>query len=186
MKKFTLATILALSALTATAAEVRLEAQDANGQGTTASQTVYEIGLKESITKNLAGDIVVKNYRTNNTDILSTRYEAGLTGSVPVGPVSAYTRVAVGEQFVSGSGGTSYYSVEPGVNVPVTLFPGTSISLGYRFQDTFADNKNDTTRTWRGKLGYDLNKSNTVYVGYDQQRGDSQQNITKVGYIHRF
>lgn len=186
MKKFTLATILALSALTATAAEVRLEAQDANGQGTTASQTVYEFGFKEAITKNFAGDIAVKNYRTNNTDILSTRYEAGLTGSVPVGPVSAYTRVAVGEKFVSGSGGFSYYAVEPGVSVPVALFSGTTVSLGYRFQDTFADNKADTTRTWRGKLGYDLDKSNTVYVGYDQQRGDSQQNITKVGYVHRF
>ena len=186
MKKFTLATILALATLTATAAEVRLEAQDANGQGTTASQTVYEIGVKESITKNFAGDISVKNYRTNNTDILSTRYEAGLTGSVPVGPVSAYTRVAVGEKFVSGSGGFSYYSVEPGVIVPVTYFPGTTVSLGYRFQDSFNDSRNDTTRTWRGKLGYDLDKTITVYVGYDQQRGDSQQNITKVGYVHRF
>jgi len=184
MKKFTLATILALSALTATAAEVRLEAQDANGQSTTASQTGYEFGFKEAITKNLAGDIAVKNYRTNNTNILSTRYEAGLTGSVPVGPVSAYTRVAVGEQFVSGSGGTSYYSVEPGVSVPIVK--GLGLSLGYRFQDTFADNKADTTRTWRGKLGYDLTKTSTVYVGYDQQRGDSQQNITKVGYVHRF
>ena len=186
MKKFTLATILALATLTATAAEVRLEAQDANGQGTTASQTVYEIGVKESITKNFAGDIAVKNYRTNNTDILSTRYEAGLTGSVPVGPVSAYTRVAVGEKFVSGSGGFSYYSVEPGVTASIPVVKGLGLSLGYRFQDTFADNKNDTTRTWRGKLGYDLDKSNTVYVGYDQQRGDSQQNITKVGYVHRF
>jgi hypothetical protein len=186
MKKFTLATILALATLTATAAEVRLEAQDANGQGTTASQTVYEIGVKESITKNFAGDIAVKNYRTNNTDILSTRYEAGLTGTVPVGPVSAYTRVAVGEKFVSGSGGFSYYSVEPGVVAPITVVPGLAVSLGYRFQDAFADNKADTTRTWRSKLGYDLSKTSTVYVGYDQQRGDSQQNITKVGYVHRF
>lgn len=186
MKKITLSVLLALSALTATAAEVRLEAQDANGQGSTASQTVYEIGIKESINKNFAGDIAVKNYRTNNTDILSTRYEAGLTGSVPVGPVSAYTRVAVGEKFVSGSGGVSYYSVEPGVVAPIAFVPGLALSVGYRFQDTFADNKNDTTRTWRSKLGYDLTKTSTVYIGYDQQRGDSEQNITKVGYIHRF
>jgi hypothetical protein len=186
MKKFTLAAILALATLTASAAEISLEAQDANGQGTTASQTVYQIGVKESITKNFAGDITFKNYRTNNTDILSTRYEAGLTGSVPVGPVSAYTRVAVGEKFTSGSGGFSYYSVEPGVVAPVAFVPGLAVSLGYRFQDAFADNKADTTRTWRSKLGYDLTKTSTVYVGYDQQRGDSQQNITKVGYIHSF
>jgi hypothetical protein len=186
MKKITLATILALAAFAATAAEVRIEAQNANGVGTTADQRVYELGVKESITKNFAGDIVVKNYRTDNTNVLSTRYEAGLTGAVPVGPVSSYTRVAVGEKFVSGASGYSYYSVEPGVVVPVTYFPGTTVSLGYRFQDTFSDNRNDTTRTWRSKLGYDLNKTSTVYVGYDQQRGDSEQNITKVGYIHRF
>jgi len=186
MKKITLATILALATLTATAAEVRLEAQNANGVGTTADQRVYELGIKESITKNFAGDIVVKNYRTDNTDILSTRYEAGLTGAVPVGPVSAYTRVAVGEKYVSGSGGFSYYSVEPGVVAPITVVPGLALSVGYRFQDAFADNKNDTTRTWRSKLGYDLTKSDTVYVGYDRQRGDSEQNITKIGYIRRF
>jgi hypothetical protein len=186
MKKITLSVLLALSALTATAAEVRLEAQDANGQSGTASQTVYEFGIKESFTKNFAGDLAVKNYRTDNTDILSTRYEAGLTGSVPVGPVSGYTRVAVGEKFVSGSGGFSYYSVEPGVSASIPGVKGLGLSVGYRFQDAFADNKNDTTRTWRTKLGYDLNPANTVYVGYDSQRGDSNQNITKVGYIHRF
>jgi hypothetical protein len=186
MKKITLSVLLALSALTATAVEVRLEAQDANGTKGTAGQTVYEIGIKESINKNFAGDIVVKNYRTDNTDVLSTRYEAGLTGSLPIGPISGYTRVAVGEKYVSGNGGFGYYSVEPGVNAPITFVPGLSLGLGYRFQSAFNDNQNDTTRTWRTKLGYDLNKSNTVYVGYDSQRGDSNQNITKVGYIHRF
>ena len=186
MKKITLATIFALAAFTATAAEVRIEAQNANGQGTTADQRVYELGVKESINKNFAGDIVVKNYRTETTNVLSTRYEAGLTGTVPVGPVSAYTRVAVGERYVSGANGYSYYSVEPGVVAPITFVPGLSASVGYRFQDSFSDNRNDTTRTWRSKLGYDLNKTSTVYIGYDQQRGDSEQNITKVGYIHRF
>jgi predicted porin len=177
---------LALATLTASAAEIKIEAQNSNGQGTTADQRVYELGIKESINKNFAGDIVIKNYRTETTNVLSTRYEAGLTGTVPVGPVSAYTRVSVGENYTSGATGFSYYAVEPGVIAPITFVPGLALSVGYRFQDAFSDNRNDTTRTWRSKLGYDLNKTSTVYIGYDQQRGDSEANITKVGYVHRF
>jgi hypothetical protein len=183
MKKIALATVLALAATMASAAEVRLEAQDANGTNTTAGQRVYELGVKQAITNDLAGDIVVKNYRTDGTDKLSTRYEAGLTGSVTTGPVGVYFRGAVGEKYVSGANGFSYYSVEPGIAVKKGL---VGASLGYRFQDTFSNSQNDTTRTWRAKLGYDVTKNDTVYVGYDRQRGDSDQNITKVGYIHRF
>lgn len=183
MKKIALATILALAATMATAAEVRLEAQDANGTQGTAGQRVYELGVKESISNNIAGDIVVKNYRTDNTNTLSTRYEAGLTATTSVGVVSPYARVAVGEKYVSGANGFSYYSVEPGVGVkqgPV------GVSLGWRYQTAFSDSQNDETRTWRAKLGYDVTKSDTVYVGYDRQRGDSNQNITKIGLVHRF
>lgn len=186
MKNFALATVLALTAFCATAAEVKIEAQNAVGEGTTANQTVYELGIKEVINSNFAGDIVVKNYRTDGTDVLSTRYEAGLTGTMPAGPVGLYTRVAVGEKYKSGSNGFSYYSVEPGVSATIPSVTGLSASLGYRFQDAFADGHSDMTRTWRSKLSYDLNKTNAVYVGYDRQRGDSEANITKVGYIHRF
>ena len=187
MKNFALATVLALTAFCATAAEVKIEAQNAVGEGTTANQTVYELGIKEAINSNFAGDIVVKNYRTDGTDVLSTRYEAGLTGTASLfGPVSGYTRVSIGENYKSGSDGFSYYAVEPGVSTPISYFPGVSASLGYRFQDAFGSGHSDTTRTWRSNLSYDLNKTNAVYLGYDVQRGDSEANITKVGYVHRF
>ena len=184
MRKFALATLLAFAAFSASAVEVKLEAQNSAGQNGTADQTVYEFGLKEKINSNFAGDVIVKNYRTDGTDVLSTRYEAGLTGTAPAGPVGLYTRVAVGEKYTSGSDGFSYYSVEPGVSVPV--IQGVSASLGYRFQDAFGSGHSDTTRTWRSKVSYDINKTSTVYLGYDSQRGDSDANITKVGYVHRF
>jgi len=183
MKKLVIAAVLATVAGMVSAAEVRLEGQDANGTNGTASQRVYELGIKESINNNLAGDIVVKNYRTDGTDALATRYEAGLTASTSVGLVSPYARVAVGEKQVSGASGFSYYSVEPGVAVKQGA---VGVSLGYRFQDAFSNSQNDTTRTWRAKLGYDVTKNDTIYIGYDRQRGDSDQNITKVGLIHRF
>ena len=186
MRKFALATVLALAAFGATAAEVKLEAQNSVGQNGTADQQVYEFGLKEKINNNFAGDVVVKNYRTDGTDVLSTRYEAGITASNTYGLFSPYTRVAIGEKTTSGSAGYGYYSVEPGVAVPLTAFPGTTVQLGYRYQDAFANGHSDLTRTWRSKLGYDINGTNNVYIGYDSQRGDSSANIVKAGYVHKF
>lgn len=188
MKKIALATVMALAlATSAMAVEVKIEAQDSNGQNGTASQRVYELGLKQKLNDNFAGDIIVKNYRTDGTDALSTRYEAGLTAGAPItGPLSGYTRVAIGEKYKSGSAGYGYYSVEPGLGVAFSYFPGLSASVGYRFQDAFADGKSDLTRTWRTKVGYDLTKVDNVYVGYDVQRGDSDANIAKIGYIRRF
>lgn len=186
MKKIALATVLALAVFGATAAEVKLEAQNSVGQNGTADQQVYEFGFKENINKNFAGDVVIKNYRTDGTDVLSTRYEAGITASNTYGLFTPYTRVAIGEKTTSGSAGYGYYSVEPGVSVPLSYLPGTSVQVGYRYQDAFTSGHNDLTRTWRTKVGYDLTKTSNVYVGYDVQRGDSQANIAKIGYVHKF
>jgi len=187
MKKIVLASLMSLVAFSALAAEVRIEGQNAQGQNGTADQRVFELGVKESFTSNLAGDLVVKNYQTDNTNTLATRIEGGLTASQTFNAgvaVTPYVRGAIGEKFVSGSTGFSYYSVEPGVSA--ALGNGVSASLGWRFQDAFDSAKNDQTRTWRAKLGYDIAKNSTVYIGYDVQRGDSDQNITKVGFVQRF
>ena len=185
MKKIALATVLALAATLASAVEVRLEGQDADGKNGTASQTVFEGSVKQSINNNFAGDVTFKQYRTDGTNALANRIEAGLTGTAGLyGPVNGYVRGALGEKYASGSAGYGYYSVEPGV--AAALGYGFSAQLGWRFQSAFNDANNDTTRTWRAKLGYDVTKADTLYVGYDRQRGDSEQNIAKVGYIHRF
>jgi predicted porin len=118
---------------------------------------------------------------------LATRIEAGLTASETFNAgvaVTPYVRGALGEKFVSGSSSFTYYSVEPGV--AAALGNGVSASLGWRFQDAVDNNKNDQTRTWRAKLGYDIAKNSTVYIGYDIQRGDSDQNIAKIGFVQRF
>ena len=187
MRKILIASVLALAAMSASAVELRLEAQDANGQNGTASQTVYELGVKQSINANFAGDLAVKQYRADTTNALANRVEAGLTGTMPLySIINGYTRVAIGENYISGASGYSYYSVEPGVSAAIKYMPGTTVSLGYRYQDAFNSGHNDLTRTVRAKVGYDITKNNNVYIGYDSQRGDADQNITKIGYIHRF
>jgi hypothetical protein len=188
MKKFALATVLALAATMASAVEVRVEGQDSDGKNGAVGSTNYELSVKEAINKNFAADVTTTQYRTDGTNTLANRFEAGVTASTgyTLGvPFTAYTRVAIGQKFVDNAGSFGYYSIEPGVAVPVAS-TGVTASLGYRFRDAFSDAQNDLTRTWRTKVGYDINANNNVYVGYDRQRGDNDQNITRVGYIHRF
>lgn len=188
MKKLALAAVLALAATMASAVEVRVEGQDADGKNGSVSQNVYELSVKEAINKNFAGDVTVKQYRTDGTNALANRVEAGVTASngYTLGvPFTAYTRVALGQKFVNNAGSFGYYSIEPGVAVPVAS-TGATVSLGYRFQSAFNDDQNDTTRAWRAKLGYDVTKSDNVYVGFDRVRGDTDQNVARLGYIHRF
>ena len=49
MKKIALATVLALAATMASAVEVRLEGQDADGKNGTSNSTIYELGVKQAI-----------------------------------------------------------------------------------------------------------------------------------------
>lgn len=185
MKKFALATLLALVAVTASAVEVRVEGADADGKNGSPNQNIYELSVKESINKNFAGDLTVNQSRTEGTHALANRTEAGVTASTSYAGSTPYARVAIGQKFINNQNSFGYYSIEPGVSVPVAT-TGATVSLGYRFREAFNDNNADTTRTWRAKLGYDINSTNNVYVGYDRERGDTQQNITKVGYIHAF
>lgn len=184
MKKIALATVLALAATLASAVEVRVEAQDADGKNGTASQTVGELSVKQAINTNFAGDVTIKQYRTDGTNALANRVEAGVTASNTYGNFTPYARVALGEKYASGNAGYSYYSVEPGV--AVSVFPAVTATVGYRFQNAFSDSQNDLTRTARFKVGYDVTKADNVYVGFDRVRGDSEQNVARLGYIHRF
>ena len=88
MKKIALATVLALAATLASAVEVRVEGQDADGKNGTAGSTNYELSVKQAITNNVAGDVVATQYRTDGTKALANRFEAGVTGSTALfGPI---------------------------------------------------------------------------------------------------
>jgi hypothetical protein len=170
------------------AASATIEYQNLNGvQNTPADQQRISLSVKEAINSNFTGDVNFSNTwnNTSTSDALnSTRLEGGLTGTVPVySSLRGYTRVAVGQKFTTTTNFT-YYSVEPGVSLP--LGAGFTANAGYRFRNAFDTGNNDTTRTWRTLVNYEINKGNSVGVGYDSQRGDSNQNIFRVNYTRGF
>ena len=90
MKKIVIAS-LALFASLAFAGSVTVEGQDQFGDKGAKGSTNYKLEVKESITKELAGDVSITQAQQDVTKTLSTRPELALTGTLPVGPVGVYT-----------------------------------------------------------------------------------------------
>jgi long-subunit fatty acid transport protein len=184
MKK--IATIAALMAATtlASAANITVEGQIQNGDRGARDSDNYALSVQQSINKTFAADIGFTAFQQDGTKALSNRLEAGITGTVPVGPVNLYTRVAVGEKFNNGSD-FEYYSVEPGVTY--TMFDKLTARVGYRFRNGFGTNGNlDTTHTARAGVSYAITKNDSVGIRYDLVRGDSFNHSYNLAYTHSF
>ena len=178
--------ILAIVALAATglayADSVSLEGQHINNVGASA-QTQYVLGVKKDLTSMFAADVSFANAQTDGTNALSTRLEAGLTGTMPVGPVNVYTRAATGEKYTNTTS-FGYYSIEPGVAVP---FGALTAKVGYRYRSAYdSDVNNDQTHTMRYSLSYALSRADTIGVRYDRVKGDNDQKITAVTFTRSF
>jgi len=184
MKKIvTIAALMAATTL-ASAASITIEGQDQQGHRGARDSTNYSLSVKYPVNKTFAADIGFTAYQQDGTKALSNRLEAGVTGTMPVGPVSLYARVAVGEKFSNGAD-FEYYSVEPGVVYNFT--DKLSGKVGYRFRNGFGNNGNfDTTHTARAGVSYALTKQDTVGVRYDQVRGDSFNHSFNFAYTRSF
>jgi len=160
----------------------------ANKQQTSKQQAI-NLSVTEKINDNFTADVLVKTV-VNNTNsshgINGSRVEVGVTGGMPVfGPVSAYTRVALGQNFNTGNN-FSFYSVEPGVAVVVPGITGLTAKVGYRFRDATGTANSDRSETTRFGLAYQLSTKDAVGFGYDHQHGNSSQNVVKLSYTRSF
>jgi hypothetical protein len=184
MKKIFAILAMAASA-SAFAVTAGLEYQNQTGVNGTADSQNIGLSVKEKINDAFSGDVAFSNTNKETTGaISSTRLEAGLTASKTYGIVSPYARVALGQKYTSTTNFT-YYSVEPGVSLPIGS-TGLTAKVGYRYR-TATDSANaDTTRTARAGLSYALTPKDTIGVRYDRQRGDSEQNIWAVNYTRGF
>lgn len=180
MKKIFAILALAISA-SAFADSATVEYAGVNNIGS-ADQSQLKLSVSHVFTKNISGDVSITQTQTDGTNALGTRVEAGSTLSNSYGPVVGYTRLAVGEKY-SNTTQFSYYSVEPGIKVPMgQLTP----FIGYRFRNAFDTANNDTTRTVRVGTTYALTKVDTIGIRFDRIRGDATQNVTAVSYTRGF
>jgi long-subunit fatty acid transport protein len=184
MKKVFVTAALLAATTFANAVSVTVEGQVQQGHRGARDSDNYAFGVKESINKTFAADLSFTAYQQDVTKALSNRLEGGITGTMPVGPVNLYTRVAVGEKFTNGND-FEYYSVEPGVTY--TMFDKLTARVGYRFRNGFGANGNlDTTHTARAGVSYAITKNDTVGVRYDQVRGDSFNHSVNFAYTRSF
>ena len=150
-----------------------------------ADQSSWSLAVRENINKNFLGDVGVLQINQNSNNALaSTRLEAGVTGLLPTKFATLYTRTGIGERYIS-TGSYGYYSVEPGVSVPMGS-SGFTARAGWRFRTPFNTAMNDTTRTWRAGVGYAVTKQDTIGVRYDRVQGDADQKTINVNYTRNF
>jgi hypothetical protein len=167
------------------AGTVTVEGSKANTIGGN-DQMNTNFSLSESINNTFSVHTQLSSSQTDNTNAVSTRLEVGGTATTKLfGPVSGYTKVAVGQRY-STSGSFTYYSIEPGVSVP--LSSSLTAKVGYRYR-TAAENANvnkDTTDTVRVGVTYTINKKDAVGVRFDRVTGDSRQDGYAVFYSRSF
>lgn len=181
--------ILALSILsvsTAYAASGTLEYQNVNGVQGTPDTRQYRLGVAEKINDNFAGDVsFLTTAKESNGSLSSSRIEGGLTGSYAYTYFTPYVRVATGQKFTTTNNFT-YYSIEPGVSVPIAS-TGLTAKVGWRYRNAYDPNAYaDDTRAWRGTLSYAITPKDSVAVRYDRVRGDVNQDIWVFGYTRGF
>jgi hypothetical protein len=181
MKKVIVLAALAISSLvmadSVTLQSARVRVVDA------ADQQQVKLQVKHDFTKNLAGDFSITQTQTDVSNALGNRIEAGLTPTLGLGPVTGYTRVALGQK-TSNTQAFGYYSIEPGVSAPVGP---VVIKAGIRWRSaTDSVVNNDQTHTKRIGVSYRLTKTDTIGLKYDRVRGDATPNVTAVNYTHSF
>jgi hypothetical protein len=193
MKK--IVAILALALTTSAFADkIIIEARDAQGattsgphtSGTTSTdQYQYKLTYAKDVDPNWQVDYSIIAVQTQSTELTAgSRIEAGAMYKNRIGGLPVYLRGGYGLKTTT-TANFAYYSVEPGVMIPMGNFTGR---VGYRWRDAVdpAATRADETRTWRYGLGYNVTKDSSVWLRYDKMRGDTAQNVTFVAFEHKF
>ena len=183
MKKLLATAILGLASLTAFAGSATVERSNVEGVNGAKNGVGYLVNWNENITKNLDGGFQMTTAQTDGTNSVSTRVETSLTPKYDLGYATAYFKGSVGVK-LNTLGSNEFYSVEPGVIVPLGY--GFSTRIGYRYRAAFNSSIADTTETARVGVTYALTKKDAFTVRFDRQRGDSDQNSWNFAYTRGF
>ena len=127
---------------------------------------------------------------SGNNNPMTNTAEARVQRMVEVYPgLHLGGRLGIGEVFngVDQAGKTvdfGYYTAEP--KAEYFLTEKLSALASWRFRDSFKDNNEYLTRTWKAGFGYDVTKKDLVEVKYFQQRGDYKSNGVALEYTRGF
>jgi len=184
MKKFIVMAALLATGTAFAGGFGAVEYSSRDGVDSTTDARATKITMGTDINQMFKADFSLRQKTDTSSNLSDTRFEGGLTGSVPVaGSLSAYGRLGVGEKFKSATNYT-YYSVEPGIKYAVT--PVLSVKAGYRYRAAMDSANADTTRAYRLGAEYALTKNYFVGLGYDSVRGDSDYNATNISVGFKF
>lgn len=150
-----------------------------NGRDNTQDATAVSLTVGQHINQYVDGELYAR-VKQNDDDTNNTRVEGAVVGKYPLlTGVTLYTRGAIGDKF-DGTDDATYWSVEPGIKAQLTS--DLAVKTGLRFRDSFNDNGNDSTRTYRLGAEYALNKTSVITAGYDRSLGDSEYDSIGLGY----
>jgi hypothetical protein len=184
MKKLLIGLFIALASSLALADSVIVEGSTVAGVNGGKDGQGFLMKYGKNWTQNFETDVQYQTTQTAGTNAMSTRIEVGAIPSYNIGFGTVYARAAYGEKFNT-TGNFAYYSVEPGIIIP--LGSGFSTRFGYRYRNSVDSDKfADQTNTARAGVRYDFDKSNAVNLRYDRVRGDVNQNIWALSYIRSF
>ena len=190
--------ILALAATTSVFADSGVSFEFERERGTASPNTMtntvkvapyykFDNGVKADLQFGGSRDDGTVN---GNNNALENTVEARVQKMYSVAPnLSLGARVGLGEVIngVNASGKTvdfGYYTVTP--KAEFAFNEKLSALASFRFRDSFTDNQSYLTRTWKGGLGYNVTKKDTVEVQYFQKRGDEKTNGVELAYSRSF
>jgi hypothetical protein len=175
-----LATFLMIGAAMADSVSVEYQAQDVKG-----SQDNKYYGMKytKSLGNNLTADVGTQTTVGLTDSKTTNRTEVGITPIFDVRGLKLTTRFATGEKSTLNNR-FAYYSIQPGVSVPVT--DKLDLNTAWRYRTAYHSGKNDETRTTSVGASYKVTSVDAVGIRFDRVRGDANQNNVAVNYIRSF
>lgn len=143
--------------------------------------------LMHKLNPNLIIDIGTQSRTDRFNGNVGTHANRLETGATVIRNISTdygvYARGALGQKFTNITD-NAYYSVETGLRAQVNS--ALLARVGYRFRDSFKDNKRDQTNTLRLAAEYTFTPTSVFTLGIDRSYGDAQFIGYNLGYLRKF
>jgi len=188
MKKLVLALVASLALVSAAHADPQATfnygSQKDKTTGALADVLIFD--LKNKVYDYTSVDLLINNKTAVGTNVVTNRYEGGVTVSYPLNDViEVYIRPSVGYKQKSGSQSFYYYTSEEGVKLKLPY--DFSFKVGYLYRNSFDEANKDQLGAMRYYLNYQATSKDKISVGrFMDVSGYNQANTWWAGYTRNF